>query len=210
MSTSTTQTNLTLNAKQQTVLLVLWPCLKAPPRIDVQIGPEGIRLGATFDRTAPGMVCGTVRSEHNQIAIAANLDVATVEVDFERLKAAAGLASAEEAMHVWESIKDVVSAAAAAVTPASHRSRNNLRAGERWEVPGRVSERRNLTVQFRLRSGLSAAGWSVWRLERNHEPFQCLRNCADLNLHSLGRSSCNTAGAAIHCRPRHSAFGVQS
>lgn len=133
--------NLTLTAKQQSVLLVLWPCLKASPRIDVQIGPEGIRLGATFDRTAPGMVFDKVRSDYDQITVAANLDVATVEVDFERLKAAAGLASAEEAVHVWESIKDVVSAAAAAaVTPASHRSRDNLRAGERWEIPEWVRE----------------------------------------------------------------------
>jgi hypothetical protein len=119
------QANLTLNSKQQSVLLVLWPCLKAPPRIDGQIGPEGIKLGATFDRRAPGIVFETVRSDHDQITVAADLDAADVEVDFEKLKAAAGLASVEEAAEVWESIKEVVSAAASA-TPVSHWSRDKL------------------------------------------------------------------------------------
>jgi hypothetical protein len=109
--TNITMADLTFTAKQQTALLVLWPCLKAPPRIDVPIGPEGIRFGATFDKTAPGTILETVRSDYDQIAIAINLDVATVEVDFEKLKAAADLGSVDEAVEVWESIKDVVSAA---------------------------------------------------------------------------------------------------
>ena len=124
-----TSPNCTLTAKQQSALLVLWPCLKAPPRIDIQIGPEGIRLGATFDSTAPGMVFETVRSEHDQITVAANLDVATVRVDFEKLKTAAGLASAEEAAEVWESIRHLVSSASAATV--AQRSENALEAGEK-------------------------------------------------------------------------------
>ena len=103
----------TLTSKQQSVLLVLWPCLKAPPRIDIQIGPEGIRLGATFDRTAPGMVFESVKLDPDQIAVAATLDVTAVEIDFETLKVAAGLESAEEAAEVWGSIKYVVSSASA-------------------------------------------------------------------------------------------------
>lgn len=132
--------SLTLTAKQQAVLLVLWPCLKVPPRIDVQIGPEGIRLGATFDRTAPGMVFDKVRSDYDQIAVAANLDVATVEVDFERLEAAAGLGSIEEAVDVWESIKEVVRAAASA-TPVSCPSRDSSKAENSWDIPKWVGER---------------------------------------------------------------------
>jgi hypothetical protein len=125
--TNITMADLTFTAKQQTALLVLWPCLKAPPRIDVPIGPEGIRFGATFDKTAPGTICETVRSDYDQIAIATNLDVATVEVDFEKLKAAADLGSVDEAVEVWENIKAVVSAAAsAAATTIANGSRNAL------------------------------------------------------------------------------------
>ena len=80
------------------------------------------------------MVFETVRSDHDQITVAADLDVADVEVDFEKLKAAAGLASVEEAAEVWESIKEVVSAAAASATPVSHWSRDKLEL-QKWDVP---------------------------------------------------------------------------
>ena len=122
--------NLILNAKQQSVWLVLWPCLKSPPHIDVQIGPEGIRLGATFDKAAPGMIFETVRSDNDQVSIAANLDVAAVEVDFERLKAAAGLDSVEEAAGIWKSIEDLVKSAASAKF-ASHQSGDVLNVEDR-------------------------------------------------------------------------------
>lgn len=140
--------NLTLTAKQQSVLLNLWPCLKSPPHIDIQIGPAGIRLGATFDTTAHGMVFETVRSDNNQVSIAANLDVTAVEVDFERLKAAAGLNSVEEAAEIWESIKHVVDSAAAA-TPVSHRSSDVLKVEDRWwELPKWEVPRQTLLEQL--------------------------------------------------------------
>jgi len=130
-----TSPDCTLTPKQQSVLLALWPCLKSPPRIDVQIGPEGVRLAATFDRTTPGIVFENVRSKRDEIAVAANLDVATVEVDFEKLKVAAGLESAEEAAEVWESIKHMVSFASAATCTVAQRYARD--AGEKvppWDL----------------------------------------------------------------------------
>lgn len=130
-----TSPDCTLTSKQQSVLLALWPCLKSPPRIDVRIGPEGVRLAATFDRTPPGIVFENVRSKRDEIAVAANLDVATVEADFGKLKVAAGLESAEEAAEVWESIKHVVSVASAATCTAAQRCARD--AGEKvppWDL----------------------------------------------------------------------------
>lgn len=75
------------------------------------------------------MAFETVRSEHDQITVATNIDVTTVGVDFEKLKAVAGLASAEEAAEIWESIKHVVSSASAATV--AQRSEIALEAPEK-------------------------------------------------------------------------------
>lgn len=55
------------------------------------------------------------------MTIAANLDVATVEVDFAKLKIAAGLGSPEEAAEIWESIKHVASSASVTTCTVTQR-----------------------------------------------------------------------------------------
>lgn len=102
-------------------------------------------MGATFDRTAPGMVFEAVRPDRDQITIAANLDVATVEVEFEKLKIASGLESTEEAAEIWESIKRVCSVASAATCTVAQRYARD--AGEKvplWDLsasrPGLVEQ----------------------------------------------------------------------
>jgi hypothetical protein len=52
-----------------------------------------------------------VETSPEEITVAANIDPTTVEVNFEQLVSLAGLDSNEEALHIWDSIKQEVRSA---------------------------------------------------------------------------------------------------
>jgi hypothetical protein len=97
--------------KQERVRQVLRHCLKDPPRVEVTVGPGVLRVAARFRTTSVGVHFDNVESSPEEIAVAANLDPATVEVNFEQLVSLAGLDSIEEAFRIWDSIKQEVSSA---------------------------------------------------------------------------------------------------
>jgi hypothetical protein len=95
------QPNIILTEKQERVRQCFWACLKTPPQIDVEIRPGGgIRATATFDKTVAGVKFEDIESNPKQIRVAAEFDLTTVEVDFERLAATTGLESAREAEEI--------------------------------------------------------------------------------------------------------------
>jgi hypothetical protein len=65
-------------------------------------------FAAAFDKTAAGVRFGNVESSDDRIIVPADFDLATVEVDLERLTAATGLSGVEETEKVWESIVQLV------------------------------------------------------------------------------------------------------
>lgn len=97
-----------LAEKQERVRRVLWHCLKSPPQVEVKVGPGELRVAAKFNLGDVGVLFEDVKMEDGQIVIAAQLDPSTVEVNFEQLSALAGLDNTEEAIHIWEAIKEQV------------------------------------------------------------------------------------------------------
>jgi len=88
--------------------MCVWACLKSPPRFEVNVRPGNFTVAAVFDRTAAGVKFGDLQSNHDQIRVPAQFDLAAVEVDYGRLAAATGFESAGEAEEIWESIKRLV------------------------------------------------------------------------------------------------------
>jgi hypothetical protein len=101
------QPDFILTEKQEKVRMCLWPCLKTPLRLETKIHLGEISLAVIFDRTT-GIFYEDIKVSHDGIRFAAKLDPAVAEVDFEGLKTATGLGSAEEAAEVWESITNMV------------------------------------------------------------------------------------------------------
>jgi hypothetical protein len=69
--------------KQEKVRRVLWSCLKDPPRVEVTVGPGVFKVAAKFTTASVGVRFEKVESSPEEITVAANLDPATVEVNFE-------------------------------------------------------------------------------------------------------------------------------
>jgi hypothetical protein len=85
------QSDLTLNEKQIRLRQCLVACIRPPPRFALEIRPGGkCTFAATFDRTAAGVRFGDVETSSDQIIVPAEIGLAAVEVDFERLTGAAG------------------------------------------------------------------------------------------------------------------------
>jgi hypothetical protein len=100
------QSDLTLNEKQIRLRQCLVACIRPPPRFALEIRLGGkCTFAATFDRTAAGVRFGDVETSSDQIIVPAEIDLAAVEVDFERLTGAAGFQNIEETQEVWKSIK---------------------------------------------------------------------------------------------------------
>lgn len=107
-----------LAEKQEKVRRVLWHCLKSPPQVEVKVGPGELRVAAKFNLGNVGVHFEDVKSKAGQIVVAAQLDPLTVEVNFEQLSALAGLEGVEEAIHIWEAIKEQVGTAPPALDSA--------------------------------------------------------------------------------------------
>lgn len=101
-------------------------CLKSPPRFDLKIQPgRQCTFAATFDKTAAGVRFGNVESSDDRIIVPADFDLATVEVDLERLTAATGLSGVEETEKVWASVVQLVQN----TVPGQHASVRGAREG---------------------------------------------------------------------------------
>jgi hypothetical protein len=102
---------MSLADKQERVRQVLWHCLRDPPRVEITVGPGLLRVAAKFTTTSIGVNFDNVETSPEEITVAANIDPTTVEVNFEQLVSLAGLDSNEEALHIWNSIKQEVRSA---------------------------------------------------------------------------------------------------
>jgi hypothetical protein len=75
----------------------------------LELRPGGkCRFAATFDKTAAGVKFGNVESSSDQIVVPAEIDLAAVDIDFERLANSADSEGAAEAEEFWESIRRLV------------------------------------------------------------------------------------------------------
>lgn len=98
----------TLTEKQDKVRKVLWHCVKDPPQVENRIGPGELRFAAKFSIGSAGVKFEDVKTGPHEIVVVAHLDPQTAEVNMEQLTALAGLDSVDEAVSIWESIKELV------------------------------------------------------------------------------------------------------
>jgi hypothetical protein len=105
---SPAQPTLILTEKQKRVLQFLCARTTTSPQMEIEMGPGGIGIAMNFNKRACGMDWYIMKYGVEQIRVAGKLDPTTIEVDFEKLKQSAGLASVEQAQLIWESIIELM------------------------------------------------------------------------------------------------------